>query len=388
MKGIKESVLTGCPKVISYECSQKIIEQMKKNMCKIKVGEQQGTGFFCKIPFPDKNNLLPVLITNNHLINEPLLYKKDENISINIKEETEIEKINLNDRMKYTNEEYDITIIEIKDQDNIKNYLELDDNIINDILSNKNSNKEYIDETIYIIQYPEGKLSVSYGVLDNIFQDKKYNFNHKCSTKGGSSGSPILNLNNKVIGLHKEGYVTNFNGGTFLNYPIKDFIQKNFNNNIKVNNDMNEKLLKEFNKKYNVIIKDDKIEILNLRWKEIGNEGLRDLCKIEFKELKEINLHKNKISDIEVLKNAKFVKLEILNLGQNSISDISILEQVNFKELKELYLYANNIANIEVFEKAKFDKLEVLYLYDNKIDKIKNNSIISKLKSKIKDLNI
>ena len=189
MKGIKESVLTGYPKVISYECSQKIIEQMKKNICKIKVGEQQGTGFFCKIPFPDKNNLLPVLITNNHLINEPLLYKKDGNISINIKEETEIEKINLNDRMKYTNEEYDITIIEIKDQDNIKNYLELDDTIINDILFNKNSNKEYIDETIYIIQYPEGKLSVSYGVLDNIFQDKKYNFNHKCSTKGGSSGS-------------------------------------------------------------------------------------------------------------------------------------------------------------------------------------------------------
>ena len=137
MKGIKESGLTGYPKVISYECSQKIIEQMKKNICKIKVGEQQGICFFCKIPFPDKNNLLPVLITNNHLINEPLLYKKDGNISINIKEETEIEEINLNGRMKYTNEEYDITIIEIKDQDNIKNYLELDDNIISDILFNK-----------------------------------------------------------------------------------------------------------------------------------------------------------------------------------------------------------------------------------------------------------
>ena len=187
-----EKYLADYPNVISYETSQKMVDQMAKYICKFNIGKSKGTGFFCKIPFPDKNNLLPVLITNNHLINEPLLYKKDENISINIKEETEIEKINLNDRMKYTNEEYDITIIEIKDQDNIKNYLELDDNIINDILSNKNSNKEYIDETIYIIQYPEGKLSVSYGVLDNIFQDKKYNFNHKCSTKGGSSGSPIL----------------------------------------------------------------------------------------------------------------------------------------------------------------------------------------------------
>ena len=46
--------------------------------------------------------------------------------------------------MKYTNKEYDITIIELKEKDNIKNYLELDDNIINDL------NEEYIDKTIYI----------------------------------------------------------------------------------------------------------------------------------------------------------------------------------------------------------------------------------------------
>ena len=44
-------------------------------------------------------------------------------------------------------------------------------------MNNSNSNVEYIDETIYIIQYPEGKLSVSYGVLDKILEDKKYNFN-------------------------------------------------------------------------------------------------------------------------------------------------------------------------------------------------------------------
>ena len=31
--------------------------------------------------------------------------------------------------MKYTNEEYDITIIEIKPEDNVNSCLELDDNI-------------------------------------------------------------------------------------------------------------------------------------------------------------------------------------------------------------------------------------------------------------------
>ena len=95
--------------------------------------------------------------------------------------------------------------MEIKEEDNIKNYLELDDIIINDIINNKNKNKEYINETIYIIQYPENKLSVSYGILDKIYEDKIYNFNHKCSSRGGSSGSPILNINNKIIGIHKEG---------------------------------------------------------------------------------------------------------------------------------------------------------------------------------------
>ena len=59
----------------------------------------------------------------------------------------------------------------MNEEDNINNYLELDDNI--------ELNEEYIDETIYIIQYPEGELSVLYGILNNIYVDKKYSFNHK-----------------------------------------------------------------------------------------------------------------------------------------------------------------------------------------------------------------
>ena len=70
------------------------------------------------------------------------------------------------------------------------------------ILNNDNINKLYIDETIYLLHYPEGKLSISYGVLDEIYGDKKYNFIHKCFTNPGFSGSPILNLKNKLIGLH------------------------------------------------------------------------------------------------------------------------------------------------------------------------------------------
>ena len=261
--------------------------------------------------------------------------------------------------MKYTNEEYDTTIIEIKKEDNINNYLELDDIIINDISNNINKNKEYINKTIYIIQYPENNLSVSYGILDNIYEDKKYDFNHKCSTKFGSSGSPILNISNKIIGIHKEGYNNKYNIGTFLNYPIREFIQLNINNN--------EVLLKAFNSKYKLDIKSNKIHKLDLSCKNFGNEILNDLSKIEFKELKELDLGSNKISDINVLDKFKFNKLEILNLGDNHISDINILGNVNFKELKKLYLDRNKISDIKVLEKFKFDKLEILYLGSNQI---------------------
>ena len=74
MEIIKEKMITGYPNTITYECTKKIIEQMENNICKIKIGEVQGTGFFCTIPFPNKNKKLNVMMTNNHVINDKLLY--------------------------------------------------------------------------------------------------------------------------------------------------------------------------------------------------------------------------------------------------------------------------------------------------------------------------
>ena len=75
-----EKYLGDYPKIISYNASIKIIEQMEKNICKLKLEKNgQGTGFFCKIPFPTKENMLPVFITNNHLINKDMLNTKNNN---------------------------------------------------------------------------------------------------------------------------------------------------------------------------------------------------------------------------------------------------------------------------------------------------------------------
>ena len=138
MEGINENIIKKYPNPIPYECSKKILEQMKKNICKIKIGKERGTGFFCKIPFPTKDNILPVFITNNHIINKDILYNYQGNISLIIKEEENIKKMSLNNRMKYTSDKYDTTIIEIKNEDNLKNYLELDEIMIDNIINNKN----------------------------------------------------------------------------------------------------------------------------------------------------------------------------------------------------------------------------------------------------------
>ena len=97
-----------------------------------------------------------------------------------------------------------MSIIEIKKEDNIKNFLELDDLILDDINKDNVQYNKYKDKTIYIPHYPDENLSVSYGIISDIPEENKLYFQHKCITNIGSSGSPILNLNNKVIGIHKE----------------------------------------------------------------------------------------------------------------------------------------------------------------------------------------
>ena len=290
----REDYLTGYPNVISFYCTQEIMNQMERNICRIKIGTKQGTGFFCKIPFPDTNNMLKVLVTNNHIINEDILFQEDQKIPIFIKEEKKFKILNLNNRIKFTNkkEEYDITIIEIKEEDEINNFLELDDNILNDIIKNENENDDYIDKTFYIIQYPKGELSVSYGILFKIYEDKKYKFIHKCCTEEGSSGSPILTLKNKIIGIHTGGNKSN-NFGTLLSYPIKDFIEQYFNKNKNINKNIidykiNEIFLNYFIYKFKLDLKN--VDIINC------NPIKKILCEEEFNEFQELyNYYKNKI---------------------------------------------------------------------------------------------
>ena len=129
-------------------------------------------------------------------------------------------------------------------------------------------------------------------------------------------------------------------------------------------------LVKELNEKFNLNIENDYVERINLYYRKFGDEILDYFNKIEFKQLKELNLSLNNLSDINKLEKAKLENLIILDLGDNEINDINILGKVNFRKLKELYLYNNFISDINVLEKVKFEKLELLDLSHNHITNI------------------
>ena len=110
---------------INISSTKKILEQMINSICKIEVNNKKiGTGYFCKV------NSMNFLMTSYYIIDEKYLKENKEiNILINNNENIKID-IEIQ-REIYFNKEYGITIIELKDEDKIKNYyLELDDNLI------------------------------------------------------------------------------------------------------------------------------------------------------------------------------------------------------------------------------------------------------------------
>ena len=218
-------MIKGSVAPVNIPGTEKILNQMKKCVCKIKIGDTKdtiATGFFLNVPFSNMN----FLMTSFSVVTEEYLHK-NEKITISINDDEEDLVIDLTiKREKYFSKEYDITAIEIKKEDGIKEYLEIDDYIFEDYEENY-----YNEKSIYLLHYLNGKnISVSYGILNKM---KKHKIRYICSSGNGSLGAPIFNLeNNKVIGIHKKSK-NNCNKGTLLKYPIDDnLINKSIKKNI------------------------------------------------------------------------------------------------------------------------------------------------------------
>ena len=211
--------------------------KVMKAICKIIIETKKetlyGTGFFMNY-----SDSLKCLITNYHVINPSL---ENENIEIEIYNKNKM-KLKFNNRYtKYLERPRDIAMIEIKKSDEIYNdiiFLDYDLNCI------KTKYPQYKEVDVFSIEHPNGKdASCASGMIINIFE---YEFDHNIATDKGSSGCPIILLNNninmiQVIGIHKEGDKKNkINGGTFIGEIF--------------NNDLNKDLNKENNNNNNYII--------------------------------------------------------------------------------------------------------------------------------------
>ena len=104
-----------------------------------------------------------------------------------------------------------------------------------------------------------------------------------------------------------------------------------------------------------------KLEKLILSYNKIERINGENSKKVDCKELKVLKLNYNSIKDINgFFENVKFEKLQLLDLDSNAIEKIDGFQKANFKELKELILSSNRITDISVLSKIKLEKLEKL----------------------------
>ena len=208
----------------SLETMMIIFKQMEKSICKIsRSNEEYGTGFFCTIPLDDWNSL-KMLITNNYVLNESDISPgKAIKISLNNN------KINLEilfdeSRIVYSNSNYNVTFIEIKQKDGItkESFLDIDDKIFKD-----SSFDIFTDKPVYLLHYPKGvEVQKSDGKIKSINKNN-YTIEHYCNIDSGSLGGPIILSNsNKVIGMNigRTKEENNWNLGILMKLPIEKFV--------------------------------------------------------------------------------------------------------------------------------------------------------------------
>jgi len=374
----------GEKEIIFSRTLKKIDRQIDKTLCKIifnKKGENQfdtATGFLCKIPFPDTFNLKPVLITCNHVLKEKdiLPYKK---IEFTMNDDKNTRTILIDElRRTYTSpeEEYDTTIIEIKDEDGLdfKSFLEIDDFYEND----KEIKDSLKDKNIYIIHYPlENGTKWSIGLITCVHEDKVFNFEHNNEAEEVSSGCPVINHSNyKVIGIHKRKENNGLNIGTILQFPIKDFYNRQ---------KINKKTITDKDNNADYVVEDLKLYkisgILNLFLIMWILKSLNEIEKIKSTDIKNIIrylkeniiLKKDKIElSSSNLKNNILAYSNYINFAfkENDINDLFGL--LDAQQKSKIIGFCFNLFKFkdinELFEKELIKSLEISYFEYSIID--------------------
>ena len=258
----------------------------------------------------------------------------------------------------------------------------------------------------------ETKLDLSYKNIDdktfNLFTGIKLKNLEELNLSHNniSNGKIIKNLNLKKI----KKLDISFNKINKLESPVKNINKIINNKKIEINLDKNNLIQKDIKEIQDFIMNDEtkknnlseyeylsiddikkqKIEKLlsklksleqkvlsyfNLTGKEIyinlTNSNFNDnklelLSGVEFKNLEELNLSHNKITNILPIKN--FKKLKKLNISFNKINNIKSLEEIskNNKGIKEINLRNNEIRDVDILKLDIFPYISKINLENNK----------------------
>ena len=409
------------PEPVSQACLEKILTQMKNSIYQIYRNDGKtilGIGFFCYIKYEEKE--IPVVIINNYEFN------KEDIDSIKILKENEEKEIKLGN-VRIKNKEFNVTVIEIEENNKIKiQYLEIDDR-----LYKKDYEYYFNNDSLYIIQYFDIKnILVSNGRINNIYNNNTFKYLGYNNIKG----SIIFNsLNNKIIGLHNINKLNNNNIGLFFKIIIESFkirykylsYEKNeINMVIKIEKeDINKKIyflnnndnsFKEINESNAELYINDKKENIFKKYFIPKNEGEYQI-KLKINKIinnfrymfaecnKIINLNLNSLNTINA-NNMGYMfynceKLKIINLlAFNTIKvknmeymfyncksltniDLSYFKIKNVDNMSYMFYNCENLKNLELFSFKNKNIINMEYMFYN--CKSLNNLDLSFLKFKI-----
>jgi len=273
------------------------------------------------------------LITNNHVINENKL-KSGE--SFEIYKSSEYNKpiqIKINDKsFVFTSELIDITFIELSD----KTINEFNPYFLN--ISNIDVRE---DESINILQFPNKELSLANGKIEEIYS---FNLYHNASTYFGSSGSPLLNGNYEVVGIHKSS-LKDKKMNVAVKFSEIEYAIRTLYDNIDV---------------YGIRKARESAKLLSETEMKILNEyGLKlKLSSDDIKELKE------EIDQLNISENEKTMQLNELEIVQKSLFYCTFSEKLLLYRTNYVWYitYLSKEENIFI-SKFNLDNLKLLNWY-------------------------
>ena len=355
----KEEAYTGHKSV-----PMNIANKTLKSICKIIVnsieGDIYGTGFFMKI-----NDSKKYLITNYHVISEERI---NDEIVIEIHNHKTMKLKKGNRVIKYFKRPKDITVIEIKNNDDIYkdiDFLDYDYNCV------PNRYKFYENIDVFSIQHPLGdNAACGSGTIINI---NNYEFEHTISTDNGSSGCPIILLNSninfiQVIGIHKNANVTKkLNYGTFIGEIFNtNYSNKNINSVV------------SFAEPKEVPFNDN--DIYFQYSEKVIDKNSKELVSSIFQKIKDNDVYVINVVDVRNKKKQK--DEETIKITFKSASgmtkDININQNKTIEELIKLFFS-------EINKPELFNDNDVNFLYSAKVINKNPKELVSEIFKKVLD---